>query len=139
MFRHRQQLRRWAALLLFVWLCGLGATVANACLATEQAALTEQAEPLAQPPAAPLHVHDDAHAQHGTVAKSNCQDFCSKVTLSIPPLKPSFDDVAPHAVLAMPVAFSLPVPARAPLPPWVAHQHGALDPPIPIAFLRLTR
>jgi len=33
MFRHRHQLRRWAARALIVWLFGVVAGVANACMA----------------------------------------------------------------------------------------------------------
>ena len=76
--------------------------------------------------------------REGPFGKSNCQDFCAKSTVSIPPLKSALDNVQAHALLPGAVVVTLPVPAFSPdellLPRW----DGGLAPvPIRIAFLRL--
>ena len=148
MFRHRQQLRQWAARVLLLWLFGIAAGVANACITTERAT------PVA-PAVADAH-HDltghdhvgtsgaalpsqgsDAPSHFGNLSKANCQDFCDKATVSIPPLKSALDDVQSHAVIAMTAMTVVPMPAFAPVQLRVPRRDGVLAPPIPIAFLRL--
>lgn len=137
MFRHRQPLRRWAALLLLLWLFGVGAGVANACLA-----------PSLVPSSGPAAGHDHAGAghasghesgDHGPVspAEANCQDFCDKSTVSVTPLKSAVGEVDAHALPPQVAATVLQVPAAPAALPWVPRRDGGLAPPIPIAFLRL--
>ena len=155
MFRYRRQLRPWAARVLLLWLFGLGASIANACLTTGQ---TEQVATTASRLVAMVEAqsdhafHDhapadggflpahgaDAPAHHGSLAKTNCQDFCGKAAVSIPPLKSALDDVHSHAVIATAAVTALPMPALARVPSWPPRQDSVRDLPIPIAFLRLT-
>lgn len=154
MFRHRRQLRRWAARVLLLWLFGLGASIANACLTTGQtepvsatvshlvATLEAHSDSAshdhAQAESGVLPSHDaDAPAHHGSFAKSNCQDFCGKVPTSISPLKSVQDDVQSHAVIEAAAVTVLPVPALAPVHFWLPRRDGVRDLPIPIATLRL--
>ena len=151
MFRHRQQLRRWAARVLLLWLFGIGAGVANACIATAPAAAEAShivAVVDAQHDVVP---HDHAHASStsllskgidapthlGNLSKANCQDFCDKATVSIPPLKSALDDVQSHAVFVMATMIVVPMPAFAPVQLRVPRRDGVQAPPISIAFLRL--
>jgi hypothetical protein len=135
MFRHRQQLRRWAVCMLLSWLFGLGASVANACLATGHEAPSHGPAQV-RDAASPSH-DDDAHSHPGKPAKANCQDFCGKAKLLIPPLKSALDDVQSHAVIATAAVTVLPRPAFAPVQPWVPRRDGVQAPSIPIEFLRL--
>jgi hypothetical protein len=152
MFRYRQQLRLWAARVLFLWLFGVGASMANACLTTGQPGPAGTMD--SHPMVAMLDHHDAAphdHAQLGSgglqaqnthsqpdqndLAKANCHDFCDKATVSIP-LKSALDDLQSHAAIAMTAVTVLPVPAFAPVQLWVPRRDGVLAPPILIAFLR---
>jgi hypothetical protein len=154
MFRHRQQLRRWAARVLLLWLFGLGAGIANACLTSVPTNAASPAVALAVDTFAQHHdatAHDGSHHEHlasaahdglaghhGTIAKTNCQDFCDKATVSIPPLKTALDDVRAHALIATVfTTTALPMPAFAPVQLWVPRREGVQAPPISIAFLRL--
>ena len=154
MCRPRRHLRLWAARVLLLWLFGLGTSVANACLTTGQTepvtasasrlvAMAEAHNDLAVHGHAPadggfLPSHGaDAPAHHGSLAKTNCQDFCSKAPVSIPPLKSALDDVQSHAVIATAAVTVLPMPALAPVQLWLPRRDGVRDLPIPIAFLRL--
>jgi hypothetical protein len=156
MFRHRQQLRRWAARVLFLWLFGLAVGVANACLATSQTApagtgVAHLADSAAVSLAGPSHQHkplnqavtlpahgDDVQVHEGSLAKANCQDFCNKTTTTIPSVKSALDDLQSHAVLVTASVAVLPAPAFAPVQMWVPRRDGVRSPPIPIVFLRLT-
>ena len=84
----------------------------------------------------PSHGADDS-THIANLSKANCQDFCDKATVSIPPLKSALDDVQSHAAIATAVASVLPMPAIAPVHSWVRRRDGVKSPPIPIAFLRL--
>lgn len=154
MFRHRRQLRQWAAGVLLLWLFGVGVGVANACLTTGQTApvagmaghlvavvqahhdLASHDHASAESAVLPSHTPDGQRHQ-GNLAKSNCKDFCDKATVSIPPLKSALDDVQSHAVITTAAVTILPMPAFAPMQLWVSRRDGVLAPPIPIAFLRL--
>jgi len=122
--------------MLFLWLFGLGASVANACL-IGPAGTAGPCHAVAS--MAPEHegTADAQTDRHGTVATTNCQDFCGKATVSIPTQKPSFGDVALHAAFTSAAGFVLPAPARASVQPWMPRRDGVKAPPIPIAFLRL--
>ena len=129
MFRHRRQLRHWAARMLLLWLFGLGAGVANGCLASRGDVPCEghrQAE------------HSIAVDHPQAPAKTNCQDFCEKSSISVPSLKTALDDAGGPALRPRPIAV-----ARLSIAPtvdrsWGPRRDGARPPPIAIAFLRLT-
>ena len=151
MFHHRNQLRRWAARVLLLWLFGIGTGVANACLGPSLA--DSGAHPTGHSSASqathgdtavlPSAVHERPQADdlrrpppEGPFGKSNCQDFCEKSTVSIPPLKSALDNV--HALLPGAVMVILPVPAFSPDELLLPRRDGGLAPvPIRTAFLRL--
>ena len=154
MFRQRQQLRRWAARVLLMWLFSVGAGAANACITTGPVApVVAVASHLVAVADAHHNVVSHDHVQAdgaslpsqidglpthlGKLSKANCQDFCDKATVSIPPLKSSLDDVQSHAVIAMTAVTVLPMPAFAPVQLRVRRLDGVQAPPILIAFLRL--
>ena len=143
MFNRRQPLRRCAALVLLLWLFGIGAGVAHACLAPNLVAPgheVDESATLAEVDGdhAACHGTGQAHAEKGVQVKTNCQDFCDKASVSIPPLKVALDDVLGAALLFPAVAGVKPVPALASNLHAVPRRDGALAPPAPIAFLRLT-
>lgn len=154
MFRNRQQLRQWAARVLLLWLFGIAAGVANACITTEQVTPVAAAASYFAPEIDAHHdavPHDhvgtgiaslpsqgiDSQSHLGNLSKANCQDFCDKATVSIPPVKSALDDGQSHAVIAMTAMTVVPMPAFAPVKLRVPRRDGVLAPPIPIAFLRL--
>jgi hypothetical protein len=154
MFRHRQQLRHWAARVLVLWLFGVAASLANACFTT---VLTVPVASAADHGAGTLEMRREAtprqHGQvdvgalpthcvgatvhHGSLAKTNCQDFCGKAAVTIPQLKSALDDAQSHALAVAATPAAVPVPAYAPVQLWVPRRDGVQAPPIPIAFLRL--
>ncbi|MDP1900360.1 MAG: hypothetical protein Q8K96_07890 [Rubrivivax sp.] len=155
MFQHRQQLRRWAARVLLLWLFGVGIGVAHACLTPslaglggELAAMSMDVDAVPHEVAAPQGAHHPGADQPGhheradgepaSSVKSNCQDFCDKASVSIPPLKAALDDALGHGLPPMAAAAVLPVPAFQPVQWWVPRRDGVAAPPVPIAFLRLT-
>lgn len=154
MFRTRRHLRRWAAGMLFAWLFGVAAGVANACLVPsgmqpggqrfEPAVAFEATDGKAAAMGSEHHHgalqmhHEGALDHEGLHGKSNCQDFCDKSTVSIPPLKSALDDVHAHALQPAAVAIALPIPAFSPVQLSAPRRDGGLAPPIPIAFVRLT-
>lgn len=121
--------------MLLSWLFGLGASVANACLATGHEA-PSHGHAQVHDEALPSH-GDDAPLHPGSLSKSNCQDFCGKAKLLVPPVKSALDDVQSHAAIATAVVTVLPRPALAPVQPWVPRRDGVQAPSIPIEFLRL--
>lgn len=150
MFRYRQQLRRWAFRVLVVWLFGLGLGVANACLAAVQfesglsATSPTAAGPGAtqdvMPEGCDHHVVTTGASQgdpHGTSAKSNCESFCERASVSIPPQKSMLGDLQAHVLPAVALVSSLPGPVNTPVLPWVPRRDGLRPQPIPITFLRL--
>ncbi|MBE0546782.1 MAG: hypothetical protein IH627_03795 [Rubrivivax sp.] len=152
-FRYRQRLRRWAAHVLLVWLFGVGVGVANACLAPTVVGLPEVGSGSAagiqashhQGAAVPKALHHaagpnqnvDAPDHREPAAGSNCQDFCAKATVSMPPLKSALDDVQACALPPHAMSTALAVPALPWVQPWVPRRDGVRALPIPIAFLRL--
>jgi hypothetical protein len=148
MFRHRQLLRRWAARTLFLWLFGVAASVANACLIPAPNAAAGHAAQSEDRATSPHHA-DLADTSPGSTsglqvpvgnespAAANCVDFCDKAGISIPPLKSTLDDgqvqaSAPPA-LQSPLPVAAIMPSRRQPPRWI----DVAAPPIPIAFLRL--
>jgi hypothetical protein len=135
MFLYRRQLRLWAARMLFVWVFGIGAGFANACvstLPTEHAgAHSAHASEVAT-----TH-HDGAEDPHAPPVNPNCQDFCDRASVSIPTLKTALDDVQAHALIPQMVATALPVRVFEPVQLRVPRRDGVRATPIPIAFLRL--
>jgi len=139
---------------LVLWLFGLGASVANACLTTGQsepvvATVSHLVAVVDAHHDVVTHDHaqadgagmpsqtDDASMHLGNLSKANCQDFCEKATVSIPPLKLALDDVQFHAAITTTAMTVLPMPAFAPVRLWVPRRDGVQAPPIHIAFLRL--
>lgn len=152
MFRHRQQLRRWAARALFVWLFGIATGVVQACLAPTPVELGgRQAEPAvavgaqhgkAEAPGRASHHESPAAKDEGvlghddSLGKSNCRDFCEKSAVAIPKLKFDLDKVQGHALPPAGVATVCIVPSAEPAQP-LLRRDGARAPPIRLAFLRL--
>jgi hypothetical protein len=152
MFHPPQQLRRWALRVLFVWLFGLGLGVANACLAAQQLAgggdtfhgkAEVQAADFAAAQAGCEH-HSIAapdqsrHDPDDSLPKSNCESFCERAGVTIPPQKSVLDNYQFH-VLPPPMLAALIVPASVDMSADVGapRRDGARPLPIPIAFLRL--
>ncbi len=137
MFRHRQQLRLWAARVLLAWVFAMGAGVANACLST--VASGHAGLPTAHAEEATDEHHHASETPHRSPDKANCLDFCDKANASIPTLKPAADDVQAQALICLVGATALPVPVLEPVPGSVPRRDGVQAPPIPIviAFLRL--
>jgi hypothetical protein len=151
MFRRHQQLRRWALRVLLVWLFGLGLGVANACLAAQQFAgggdtFHGKAEALAADfaVAAAACEHSVAapdrseHDPGERSPKSNCESFCERAGVTIPPQKSVLDNYQFH-VLPLPVVAALTVPPSVDVSAGAGapRRDGARPLPIPIAFLRL--
>jgi hypothetical protein len=151
MFRHQQQLRRWAFRVLVVWLFGLGLGVAHACLAAQQfsgggGSIQGKAELQAgDSAAAPEGCEHHAVAARDTspqdpdasASKSNCESYCERAGVTIPPQKSAFDNdqfhvlPPPMATLSVPASFDVAAELQAP------RRDGARPLPIPIFFLRL--
>lgn len=152
MFCHRNQIRRWAARVLLLWLLGVGVGVANACLAPvaaglagpDMASAVGQASPSTAVPAAEAShhgahhgLHDGGKAQPASHAKSNCQDFCEKARVTIPPLKVAPGDLQGLALPPATVAVVLPAPVFQPVQSWLPRRDGVATLPIALAFVRL--
>jgi hypothetical protein len=152
MFQHRKQLRRWAAGTLLVWLFGIATGVAQACLSPgPMGPCGQRSEPIVEveagrgkaAKASEVH-HESTPTQHagvlghdGPPVKSNCQDFCEKAAVAIPPLKSALDNVQGHALPPVQVAMVCLVRAAEPVQLSVPRRDGGLAPPIRLAFLRL--
>lgn len=151
MLQHRRHLRRWAVLVLFLWVFGIGASFANACLAARPAVSSyagtvgSMARAIDDHAGAPTPV--DHHAlgamleagatQDESPCNPNCQDFCDRSAISIPSLKPALD-LAQAAALLPPVAPVLyAIAAFEPVQSWLPRRDGGLAPPITITLLRL--
>ena len=145
-FRHRQQLRRWAAGLLVLWLVGLGQGIANACLLVPGMVMSAPAM-AAQ---AQAQVHGDEHGISGPAAdepgarvapgsqdEPDGVDCCDEASPSTPLLKSALDGLQGHAAVPPAMPTVLPMPAFAPMQMWMPRRDGVPAPTIPIAFLRL--
>lgn len=153
MFRYRNQLRRWAALVLALLLFGVGAGIAHACLvaSTAEPGTAESGHAVATYPSAHETAQAPADAHHASAAivhqgtpgddpapgKANCQDFCNKSTITIAPLKLALDHADAGALPPPAVTLSAAVAATQPLPCGVLRRDGGAALPITIAFVRL--
>ncbi len=152
MFRHRRHLHRWAARMLFLWVFGIGAGFANACLASKPA----NSGDVGAVHLAAAHATDDHAAVSSEVdpasheemlqagathdegpGNANCQDFCDKSAISIPPLKSALDLELAVALLPPLAAAHYLVAACEPVQWWPPCRDGVGAPPITIALLRL--
>lgn len=127
---HRNQLRRWAARMLLVWLFGVVVGVANACV------LAPELEHASHPAVAEHNSSDSRHGPGDKAPGANCQAFCDLSSSAVPSQSVAVDQVALAAIavgfatVAVPVAQPLRLQRVTP-----AHRNSA--PPIPIAFLHL--
>ncbi len=151
MFCHRNQIRRWAARVLLLWLLGLGIGVAHACLAPAAGSAGPQmasavGQPSSSAPAVAAEashlgahhgLHDGGQAQPSSLAKSNCQDFCDKARVTIPPLKAAPGDIPGLALPPAAVAVVLPAPVFQPVQLALPRRDGVATLPIALAFVRL--
>lgn len=153
MFRHRSQLRRWAALVLALLLFGVGTGIAHACLvaSTAEPGGTESGRAVASYPSEPETAVAPGGAHHASSAiphqgvpghdpapgKANCQDFCDKSTITIAPLKLALDHADAGALPPPAVTLSCAVAATQPVQCGVLRRDGGVASPITIAFLRL--
>jgi len=134
MFCNRRQLRRWAACVGLLWLFGVAAGAANACLLSDASRFAAQ-------PVATHGLADDHqdHDQDGAPGKANCLDFCDKSSAATPAVKVALDFLD---VVALPPAESfemLPAPIDSePSGRVVSLIRCQGAPPIRIAFLRLS-
>jgi hypothetical protein len=126
MFGNRKQIRQLAARVLVVWVLGVLATFANACVNVEHAA--------AAPEVHAVQVHHPGHTP--AAAGQACRGFCELSSLSLPTPKPVLDkaSMSPHVIPAIDVLAVRP-PSIASCPS--SDRPHANPPPIPIAFLRL--
>ena len=138
--------------MLVLWVFGIGAGFANACLAAKPAVLADE---VAVDPAAvratvdhavassetARGAHDVTH-QVGTAhdegpGDANCQDFCDKSAISIPSLKSALDLAQADALLPPVAAILYAVAACEPVQWWSPRREGVLGLPITITLLRL--
>jgi hypothetical protein len=143
MLRNRRYLRRWATLVLLMWLFGLAMGVANACALGEPGREAHAA-------AASDHGHGerarvvdsiatigDHHRADGNDA--NCLDYCEKLSIGAPKPKVADDGTAvvglPIPVSARPGVIELPEPDAGHLRRSSTHLRGA--PPLRTALQRL--
>ena len=126
MFRHRRHLHRWACRLVVLWLFGIAAGVAHACMVADLARTDVQQFAAAAGPA-------DAASD----CTANCQNFCVKSSVSIPTVKTAGDDAAGHGLPPPAVLAGLPMPDAPAAQRWTLGLEGGHAPPITIAFLRL--
>ena len=150
MFRHRQQLRRWAARLLCLWLFGVSLGIANACLVVPGMVMSAPSPAWRVTDSMASQAPSVEHGMFGRAAddqnasaapdsqdQPNCVDCCDNASASTPLLKSALDGLQGHAAAPPAMATVLRIPAFAPLQTWVPRRDGVLAPPIPIAFLRL--
>ena len=128
MFKHRYQLRRWAACVVMLCLFGLGSGVVNACLGHGVAARD----------AAAVEQQDVVDVDCPSAASLNCHDFCEKSSMSMPQQKLGLDADLAHAMPLRPTLTAMPVPAHAaPLPLRPRVEAGVPPPLITLTLLRL--
>lgn len=151
MILRRRQLHRWALRVLFVWLFGLGLGVANACLAAAQfesepstllpTAVASGIAPDAMPEGCVHHAVPGVSQGGGESqsSKSNCESFCERASVSIPPQTSMLGDLQAHAHALAAVALGsvLPAPVNTPVLRWERRRDGVRPQPILITFLRL--
>lgn len=117
--------------MVLVWLFGVFAGVANACVLG--GALDRDAGPAVAQQSSSLGQHGDGR----TADEKNCLQFCDQSSSAVPGQAKALDQVVMSAIpfgfatMALPVAPALRLQRNAPPP-----RNSA--PPIPIEFLRLT-
>lgn len=129
--RHRNHLRRWASRMLLVWLFGVFAGVANACVLG--GALDHDAGPA-------VVQHSSSQGQQGdggTADEKNCLQFCDQSSSAVPSQVKTLDQVVMSAIPVGFATMALPVVPALRLPRNAAPPRNSA-PAIPIAFLRLT-
>lgn len=154
MFRHRNQRRRWAASVAFVWLVALGIGLANACLSSGAGtpvgiSLEGSAAESAQHQKAAAqkewqghagasdHRFDDTGGHDSSPEKVNCNDFCDRASISVLRFEPSPDDCQGCAVFPAAVVLLMPATPAQRVATWAPEHMGVAAPPIFIAYLRL--
>lgn len=156
MFSHRHQRRRWAARVLLLWLFGVGAGVANACLGPTSshsgshgiasvvslAVLHDELAPANGPhDHAPSRGHQHAgHTGHDVPpGSSTCERHCDTAGISIPSPKSTFDDGHGNALFLLPASTAVGRDRAFALVPRLVlrRDDDAWAPPIQIAFMRL--
>ncbi|MDZ5455643.1 hypothetical protein [Azohydromonas lata] len=134
---HRQQLRRWTALVLSAWLFGIVMSVANACAvrlpAVADGAIVEHASVSGH------HHHGDDHDRDGgkDAAKANCLDFCDALAVAAKAWQPTLDATSLAWLPAFLISLVMPAPLTVRARPSASPPDSPGAPPIPIAFLRL--
>ena len=128
MFRHRRDLRRWAARMLFVWLFGIANSLALACMGASPTTLHHVSSQM---------LRGDLARHDGSSSKSNCQDFCEKSAISIPSLKSAFEKAEVPVMPMAEVAIACPVAAAAAVQLLLPRTDPGWTPPIRLAYLRL--
>jgi len=156
LFQYRQQLRHWAARVLLLWLFGLAAGVANACIAVPShhagghpslpvtsSGHVEFGEDASVAGDDPVHAQFGHHQQNGvlndqgTPGAESCKSFCDKAADLVPQQKSSLDDSNGFALAPPVIQVVVPSPIVITEEVWLPRREGVLAPPIPIAFLRL--
>ena len=156
MLSSRRQLRSWAARVLALWLFGLGIGLANSCMAAsvpvasargDASASSVAAEARAQSAVRPSdhsHAHEINQGDQGNQGsygggqdKTNCQDFCDKVSISLAVTKSAITDLEQAPALPPAAAIFIAWPALARVPSWAPRPLGNLDPPARVAFAHL--
>ena len=122
---------------MLLWLFGIGAGVANGCLAAGGAAPCEGHRQAAGQDQGSPSEHSDGVDHPNAPAKTNCQDFCDKSSMSIPPLKAALDHAEGPALAPREIAMACAYMASTCDRSWEPRRDGARAPPITIAFLRL--
>ena len=123
--------------MLFLWLFGVFAGIANACLVPSPSADAGRGLEGVRGHADEHH-HGPSEGSGGALVKSNCRDFCDKASISIAAPKSVLDGVLGQALMPPTMAPGLPIVAPPMARPKLPRTDGAWAPPIPIAFLRLT-
>jgi hypothetical protein len=149
MFRQRQR-SRWAAVMLFLWLFGVGHGIANACSVVPGSPVWAPFDAWRDMGAVVGHPHDDQHAIAAQAADDqvavpasdaqdppDCVDCCETANDSDALLKSVFDGLQCHAPAPPAVATGLRMPVFTALQASRPRRGGVLAPAISISFLRL--
>jgi hypothetical protein len=135
-----------------VWAFGIGLGVANACLASNQFEGVRGAIPAMAGLSSAADGGTLEGGEHHTAAgepdrnqgdpqtrsgKSNCESFCERANVPIPPQKPMIADVHGDVLLPAVVTSIAPVPVPAQFRFLAPRRDSARPLPLPITFLRL--
>ena len=127
--------------MLLVWLFGITAGIANACVADiggqpSDGASVASAAPI-EVAALPCPLHHGAQESRASPSQADCLDYCTKSKVSIASLKSAPDHADDGAPPQLAIATVCPIPASLPVSLPLPRREGAAAPPIRIAFLRL--